>query len=133
MQGDLLITTPWQSTGKQCIKHEKSTPVGGETSINGFWKPCLEPLPGQVQATIYQTWRENANIETTCSWDIQWIAIRNKSEKKPEGIERHQHNLIRDMSEYDIAHDREMLEIKEWTKSQMNICSLNEVHNKLMV
>ena len=36
--------------------------------------------------------------------------------KKPEGIERHKHNLIRDMSEYDIVHDREMLEIKEWTK-----------------
>ena len=40
------------------------------------------------------------------------------------------HNLIRDMSEYDIVHDRDMLEIKEWTKNQMNICSTNEVHKK---
>ena len=33
------------------------------------------------------------------------------------------------MSEYDIVHDREMLEIKESTKNQMNICSTNEVCN----
>ena len=39
--------------------------------------------------------------------------------KKPEGIERHKHNLIRDMSEYDIVHDREMLEIKETSVVQM--------------